>query len=337
MSLPSLRPGARVLFITNTRIGDVVLSTGLLGLLTDAFPTARITVVAGPLACSLFDGMPGIERVIALRKRLYNSHWFSLYPRLLRPWDLIVDLRGSATAWLLPTRHRRVMSRSDPAEARVVELARLLNADPPPPPRLWIRQRDREAAALHVHRDLGFIAIAPGASRPDKRWPADRFAAMINRLTEPHAVASGLAVVLLGGADERLLIESIREQLVVRAPVPRAMAIVGEPRLTVVAAILERARLYIGNDSGLMHLAAATGVATVGLFGPTPVVRYRPWGERTLVVQPEPLSAGDPSHHAAVRPIADLGVEQVVDRVTRFALSIGLAPGVESGYPETVH
>src|SRR5262249_32840970 len=102
MSLPSLRPGARILFISNTRVGDVVLSTGLLGYLADAFPTARFTVVAGYLASSLFEGVPFVERVVQLRKRRYDAHWLELYLRLLRPWDLVVDLRGSASGWLIP-------------------------------------------------------------------------------------------------------------------------------------------------------------------------------------------------------------------------------------------
>src|SRR5215469_12831629 len=119
MRLPALRPRARILFITNTRIGDAVLSTGLLGLLMDTYPTARITVVVGYLACSLFDAAPGVERVVPLRKQQYNRHWLGLYASLFRSWDLIVDLRGTATAWLLPTRYRRVLSRSDPGQSRV--------------------------------------------------------------------------------------------------------------------------------------------------------------------------------------------------------------------------
>ena len=329
MRLPSLRPGARILFLTNTRIGDVVLSTGLLGLLADSFPTARITVVAGHLACSLFDGAPCVERIVPLRKQRYNRHWFDLYLRLLRSWDLVVDLRGSALAWMVPTRHRRIMSSADPAQSRVVELARLLDADPPPPPRLWILERDRRAAALLVPPDTEFLAVAPGASNPDKRWPPERFVALIDRLTESRGVGATLAVVVFGAADERALVESICDRLMVRPGVARPLAVLGEKRLPVVAAVLERASLFIGNDSGLMHLAAASGAPTVGLFGPTPPARYRPWGERTLLVQPE----GYLGPNWVPRPIADLTIEQVVASVTRFASRIGLVPGLH----EDVH
>jgi heptosyltransferase III len=340
MRLPSLRSGARILFITNTRIGDVVLSTGLLGLLADTFPTSRITVVAGYLACSLFDGAPCIERVIPLRKQPYNRHWFGLYLSLLRAWDLVIDLRGSALAWMVPTWHRRIMSSSDPARSRVVELGSLVSADHAPAPRLWIQQQDRQAAARIVAPNLDFLAVAPGASSPEKRWPSDRFVAMIDRLTERGAVGATLAVVILGAADERPLVASICERLTKRPGMEPPMAVVGEARLPVVAAILERARLYIGNDSGLMHLAAASGSPTVGLFGPTPPARYRPWGERTLLVQPDGcLANGDnlPGPQWAPRPIAELSVEQVVACVNRFASGIGLAPLIASDCREDVH
>lgn len=319
MGLPPLRPNARILFVSNTRIGDVVLSTGLLGLLIEAFPRARFTVVAGYLACSLFEGAP-VERVIALRKQRFNGHWLSLYLRLLRPWDLVIDLRGSALAWMVPTRHRRTIGSSDLAEPRVVQLARLLDTAPPPAPRVWIRQRDREAASRLVPTDVDFLAVAPGAAVAAKRWPADRFAAMLNKLTDRHAFGAPLAVVLVGAADEAALVEAVRSALVDRPSVPRPLIVLGEPHLPVVAAVLERARLYIGNDSGLMHLAAACGTPTVGLFGPTPSARYGPWGDRTLVVQPEGMASD-----WAPQPITDLAVEQVVDRVTEFASRIGLA------------
>jgi ADP-heptose:LPS heptosyltransferase len=327
MSLPSLRPGARILFISNTRVGDVVLSTGLLGYLADAFPTARFTVVAGYLASSLFEGVPFVERVVPLRKRRYDAHWLELYLRLLRPWDLVVDLRGSASGWLIPTRHRRTVNSSDPGEPRVVELARLLDADPPPAPRVWLQPAHRQAAARLVPADRQFLAVAPGAAHPAKRWPADRFADLVNRLTEPDGPCSRLAVVLLGDAEERPLVEAVLARLADRPGIPKPAMVVAEPLLPVVAAVLERARLYVGNDSGLMHLAAAAGAPTVGLFGPTPPARYRPWGERTLAVQPEAaLSRASWSP----RPIDELGVEQVVASVGRFAAGIGLAPDVET-------
>src|SRR5213593_5299638 len=115
-----------ILFVTATRIGDAVLSTGLLSHLVARFPGARLTIAAGPLAAPLFEAVPGLDRVLALEKQRCGLHWLALYGRTAsRRWDLVVDLRGSALAFLLRTGERRVMAKGDPGEHRVRQLARL--------------------------------------------------------------------------------------------------------------------------------------------------------------------------------------------------------------------
>ena len=90
----------RILFITATRLGDAVLSTGLLDHLLTAHPDARITVACGPLAAGLFARMPRLERVGIVEKRAMDLHWPALWARVAaHVWDLVVDLRGSAISF----------------------------------------------------------------------------------------------------------------------------------------------------------------------------------------------------------------------------------------------
>src|SRR5438067_469023 len=140
----------RILFVTATRIGDAVLSTGLLSHLNQRFPGARLTIAAGPIAAPLFEAVPGLERLIVLKKRRFSLHWLALYARTLgHRWDLVVDLRGSALAWLLPAGERRVTAKGDPRAHRVHQLARLFWLDPPPGPVIWTApHHDRAAEAL---------------------------------------------------------------------------------------------------------------------------------------------------------------------------------------------
>jgi len=72
----------RILFVTATRIGDAVLSTGLLSHLIARFPEARLTVAAGPAAAPLFAAVPGLERLITVHKRRWAAHWPALYARI---------------------------------------------------------------------------------------------------------------------------------------------------------------------------------------------------------------------------------------------------------------
>ncbi len=76
----------RILFVTSTRIGDAVLSTGLLAHLIERYPGARITLACGPDAAPLFDAAPNIERRITMTKRKWGLHWFDLWRRCMRVW-----------------------------------------------------------------------------------------------------------------------------------------------------------------------------------------------------------------------------------------------------------
>src|SRR5215471_16381238 len=139
-----------ILFVTATRIGDAVLSTGLLAYLIERHPEARLTIAAGPVAAPLFEAFPRLERVVVIEKRRWSLHWLSLYGAVaVRRWDLVVDLRGSALAWLLRAGDRKVMAKGDGREHRVRQLARLFDLDPPPNPHLWTASHhDRKASAL---------------------------------------------------------------------------------------------------------------------------------------------------------------------------------------------
>src|ERR1700735_2572173 len=87
---PPLGAAPAILFVTATRIGDAVLSTGLLRHLVERYPGARFTVAAGPVSAPLFQGLPGLERLVVLRKRSYARHWLDLYRQVaFRRWDLV--------------------------------------------------------------------------------------------------------------------------------------------------------------------------------------------------------------------------------------------------------
>src|SRR5438105_13293317 len=121
-----------ILFVTATRIGDAVLSTGLLGYLIERYPHARLTIAAGPVAAPLFEAVPGLERIVVLEKRRWSLHWLPFYAAVAtRRWDVVVDLRGSALAWLLRAGERKVLGKGHEREHRVRQLGRLFDLDPP--------------------------------------------------------------------------------------------------------------------------------------------------------------------------------------------------------------
>jgi ADP-heptose:LPS heptosyltransferase len=318
-SLPDLGKNPAILFVTATRIGDAVLSTGVLRELVERYDAPRLTIAAGPLAAPLFRCVPGLERLIVVAKRAYGRHWLSLFRQVApQRWDLVLDLRGSALAWLLWTRHRRVVGNGDADRHWVAQLGAMLGMSPPPMPRLWWSAGHDAAAAQLIPHQGPVLAVAPAANWPGKQWRAERFAELVRRLTAPGAILANAPVAVFAAAHER----SVAESVLAAVPLGRRFAIVGEPDLLTVAAALRRTALFIGNDSGLMHMAAAVGVPTLGLFGPSPAARYAPTGRWTAVVETDTPYAelvGSPGYDP--RTTASLMDTLSVDKAEKAALS----------------
>jgi ADP-heptose:LPS heptosyltransferase len=276
-----------ILFITSTRIGDAILSTGLLRHLIERHPDARFTLACGAPAAPLFAAMPGLRRVIVVRKKTASLHWLALWRACVGTrWDLVVDLRRSAIAWALLARERRIQPRSRVTEHRVELLARTFELDPPPSPILWTDAEQEAAARTLLPGDQPTLAIAPTANWIGKTWPAERFAGLIRRLTAPQGAFAGGRVAIIGGAGEATLAGPVLAAI----PASQTIDLFGLDLLTSYA-VFRRCGLFIGNDSGLMHLAAAAGIPTLGLFGPTRDDYYAPWGPNGAVVRtPEPMA-----------------------------------------------
>lgn len=298
-----------ILFVTATRIGDAVLSTGLLAYLTERHPGARLTIATGPVAAPLFAAAPGLQRIVTVHKRPLAAHWLALWSAVAgRRWDIVVDLRGSALAWLLRSRERRVMAKGNPREHRVRQLGRLFDLDPPPGPRLWLTQAHERAADAVMPPGAPVLAIGPAANWRGKQWRAERFAALAQRLTASDGPLPGARIAVFAAAHER----SQAEPLLNAIAAARVIDLIGVD-LLVAAAALRRAAMFIGNDTGLMHIAAAVGAPTLGLFGPSPLAQYAPWGKRTATVrteaEPEALFGEDFDHRTTDTLMDTLSVE----------------------------
>ena len=274
----------KILFVTSNRLGDAVLSTGLLDHLIRAHPDARITVVCGPVAEGVFERMPNRERTIVLSKRSKGRHWLPLWADVVfHVWDLVIDIRGSALSWLVPTRRRAVFRRME--GTKIAQLGAILGLSPPPLPVAWIAEADRDRVSALLPSDRPIIVLAPTANWEPKVWPADRFAATFQALAT-SLVPNAVPVVLGGpGAAEHAMAAPLL------AALPGAIDLVGTLSLPEAAAVLQRASLFIGNDSGLMHLSAATGVPTIGLFGPTDATTYGPAGRCAMAVVARSMDA----------------------------------------------
>ena len=268
-----------ILFITHTRIGDAVLSSGILRHLVDRYPHARFTIACGPLAVSLFEAVPRRDATVVVTKRPFDGHWVKLWREVRStPWDLVVDLRRSLVSYFLSARSRRVLGPARSNGHQVEYLSSVLG-ESALAPHLFTAPHHADVARRLVPDGAPVLALGPMAATAAKTWPAARFAELAQRLTRAGAPCAGWRIALFGSNDDRAAVDS----LIAALDLP--LLIFGEADLLTVHAALGRCQAFVGNDSGLGHLAACAGVPTLAIFGPMDPARYAPWGPRCASIR----------------------------------------------------
>jgi len=276
----------RILFITSNRLGDAVLSTGVLARLLDEHPKAQVTVVCGPVAAGLFEGVPGLDRIIELPKQKHSRHWWTMWRQCISIlWDVVVDLRNAPLSYALLAKRQIHLGRAGKLDVhRVAALGSILGVlDNPPAPKLWPLFKHVVEAQSLIPDGGPVLAIGPTANWRGKIWPAERFIELALRLTSEDGVLPGARIAVIAHSSESALANPV----VAALPQDRTLNLIGDTPLLSVYACLERADLYVGNDSGLMHMAAASGTPTLGLFGPSREQHYAPWGPKCHALRGE--------------------------------------------------
>ncbi|MBT07421.1 MAG: glycosyltransferase 9 family protein [Rhodospirillaceae bacterium] len=304
----------KVLFITSTRIGDAVLSTGILKELIQSHPNIDITIACGPAAAPIFSEMPRLKKLVAMEKKVCSLHWFDLWKICIGiKWDIIVDLRNSPVSRMLFARRRYVMRRVDPSIHRVQQLGDVMGMrSSPPSPFLWTSDRQEEAAQKIIEPKQKVLALGAMANWKGKEWKLERFSELAFRLTQPGGILAGASVVILGSKAELPRSKIVLEKI----PAEKRVNLVGKIDLLTAYAVLRRSSLFVGNDSGLMHMAAASGIPTLGLFGPSKEAHYGPWGSKSAWIRtPKTYDelVGEPGydHRNTGSLMSSLSVDQV--------------------------
>jgi len=314
-------PPARVLVRLPNWLGDALMARPLLHAVRAGWPSARVTA-QGPdalLALLASDGAwdaarpwPGPARaggeapfdVALVLPPSFSSAWHAWRSGARRRFGFA----GDARSWLLTHAVRRRSRGAQHLADEYLSIAASAGlAGAPAVPSLTVDGSAIAAAdALLGEAGAGGRAIAilaPGAAYgPAKRWDAARFAALAGRLAE-----RGLTVLLCGGAGDRDACAAVA------ASAPHAIPLAGRTSLPVMAALAARARAVVSNDSGLAHLAAATGAPTVVLFGSTSSAWTAPLGPRVRVVQHAPVCAPCFQRTCRIGTVcfAAIGVEEV--------------------------
>jgi lipopolysaccharide heptosyltransferase II len=279
----------RILIRANNWIGDVVMISPAVRAIRGRFPDARIAILAKRWVLETLHGNPFFDDLIEHDdgdgyRKLTGSFRLAADLRRRR-FDLAVlfqkAFEAAALAFLGHVRIRvgyatdyrsALLTHPLPPPSASMHhidaflgLARALGCrvdDPVPFFHLDGATRDQAGGLLPATWKDGapIVALHPGASKPGRAWHAQRFAGLAALLCRD----GGARLLVLGGPGEQELVTTIASAV----PADRVLAPTPSPSIRVTAALMERCRLFVGNDSGPMHLAAAVGVPTIGLFGP---------------------------------------------------------------------
>lgn len=310
----------KILFITSTRLGDGVLSTGALNLFIQKYPDADVTVACGPVLTGIFEQAPRVTRVITIKKERYALHWRKLWMETAGTrWDIVIDLRNSLMSRIIRAKKRYIWGGQDSQRHKVEQIADVIGVSPPPAPVLWFNSATLAAAEKLIPAGAPVLAIGPAANWTAKTWPAENFIELINLLTAANSILPAARVAVFAAPGE----EETAYKVLNAVPAARRIDAIAKAPPPVIAAALQRCALYIGNDSGLMHCAAAMGIPTLGLFGPSWPQLYRPWGPKCAYVStPENFDQliSYPGYHADTAPslMTSLTVEMACKAAVRL-------------------
>jgi ADP-heptose:LPS heptosyltransferase len=264
-----------ILYIAEADARDAILSSGLLAWLVEAMPAATFTIVGSPKSAPLFADTPRLDQLIVL-EREGRLDWLGLWNQVRGVrWGLVVDLRGSALSGKLKRQKRAVAGEREPGLHRVEQAARVLQLDDVPAPRLFVSDATRAAVdALIPEGPEPFLALGPGAEWMGRIWPGERFAKLASALLGDAGPLDGGRALVVGTEADRDAAHLIRLAL------PRHRTVELQGRLTPLQAVaaIQRAALYVGNDSLWTDLAVASGVPVVAAFGPSDDAERGPWG-----------------------------------------------------------
>ena len=278
----------RILLVTLSNIGDVILTTPVLAALAVKFPESRITVVCGPRAEAILRGSRFVRRLVVYDKqRNLREQWKFLCELRREDYDLVVDLRNTAIPFLvrarrrspLLRRHRKISMRE-----RHLEVLEMMKIFPSYIPAFDFFSAEETARALSLLRshdifsEKGWILVAARARSDLKSWRWEGFREVLARLVEER----GEDILLVGDESERKIVEPLT-----RIHSARIHNLAGETSLRELAALTAGCSLLLTNDSAVMHLGFELNRPVAALFGPTDPQKYGRTGSNVRIVREE--------------------------------------------------
>lgn len=327
----------RILIVKPSALGDIVHSLPFLAVLKKEYPQAKIDWVVAHGLHRFLEGHPMINHLWVIKKDRWKD--FGRFGKTVKEitdlgrglrkqkYDVCIDLSGllrsGLISWASGARMKLGFKESDEGSTyfythkihgsmkihaidRYLEIARFMNCS--------VDQIQYPFAPYdeypEIMRDLPdrFCVMSPSAGKPANRWQAEKFGELASRLDLP-------TIVIASGAEADIA------QITVDYSKGKAVSLAGKTSLKELIALIGKARFFVCNDTGPMHIAAALNIPVFAIFGPANPIRTGPYGDIHTVIQLDlecsPCYAKKPCDHYSC--MNDISVEMVLEKIRNKA------------------
>ena len=258
----------KILVISSNLIGDTILSTGVIKHFTNNNPDAKFTFVIGPSAKPIFKNFKSVEKIITVSKKKYNMHWLEIiYNCYGKKWDIIIDFRSSLLSYLLKHNKKFIFKK----KTNINQIKQLSNYFKFDCSELFIEtnREEEEIVTKDISNDFKYFVIFPGGNWTPKIWNIKNYNSLLVKILSQN---KKIKFIIVGSQlEEKVYLNEITKNIDSNYIINLFGA-----SLTQTAAFMKKSKLFIGNDSGLSHLASATKLKSIVLFGPTNDKIYGP-------------------------------------------------------------
>ena len=316
----------KILFITLSNFGDVILTLPVLDTLRTNYPDASITVMVGPRASEIFKSNPYIHNLIIYNKYARLREKTQLFFQLKKErFDIVIDLRNTLFGALLPARFRTSPFLYMPSRLRHMKernLYRLRHALRYKRPLAGIKRKSIQISqadekyidALLQKNSIAdsnkIIIVSPATGGRTRRWKKEKFTQLCSSLAKHYSV------ILIGRKSDQALTQYIQANCA-----GKVFDFAGLTNLAQLSFLLKRTSLVVVCDTGILHLASYLDIPIVGMFGPSDEQRYGPWSSRckviTAAVPCRPCRNPD-CKFKTVECMREISVNKVLDSISRL-------------------
>jgi len=251
----------KILIISSNLIGDTILSTGVVEHFLKNNPNAQFTFIIGPTAGQIYQHFPNLEKIILIKKEKFSTHWLKIYINSWNiKWDIIVDLRSSFLSFIL-FHKKKYIFKKDKNKSHLEQLTSFFRTHDSDL-NIYTSSEEEIIVKNELNLENKYVVIFPGGNWKPKIWPSSNYNQLLKMLVKKF---SNIIFLIVGSAkEENLYLNPIKKNI----PEEKIINLMGVS-LTLTSAYMKKSHLFIGNDSGLMHLSVASHLNTIGLFGPT--------------------------------------------------------------------